>query len=483
MSVWVRHAEGAGTIVPPRISKPHIAGDLMAVVVGAAVAIAIGAAVAVNPLLALLPVAALAGILLLVDARARILFLVFGGFLALQSSQGVGSVKLLYLAGVLVSLGGALFRFSKGEDRLARGVARPLMRVSIAMSTLIAISLLVAQAHGISTTNSLRDLAPYVLFACAPVFAIDAAGAFSHRGLVRLLVIAGIAATLSFATNWLEIRGIAHLPISKFALSSFDLPVALFVYATACALHTNRHRIRWVLLSVLVFALMLVTGTRLTLILAIAPIVVVLGARRLMSGRFIRLALGGPIAVVLMLGAVLGVLAATQGSTTIISDRIATLEHTGTTNDPSYRDRLAQTRVAADTFDANPILGSGPGTPFDYTTAGHFQGSTFTPDTALDFPAKFGIAGLAVVGFLVLSYGSFLRSALRFNHPRTETLALIAYLAVTLVETLLQNPLEDKGFTFGLILLLALVFRTRLPVAPAPDGQQLSTPRHLTTCP
>ena len=78
--------------------------------------------------------------------------------------------------------------------------------------------------------------------------------------------------------------------------------MALFVYATACALHTNRHRTRWFLLSVLVFALMLVTGTRLTLVLAIAPIVVVLSARRLMSGRFIRLALGGPIAVVLMLG-------------------------------------------------------------------------------------------------------------------------------------------------------------------------------------
>jgi O-antigen ligase len=184
-----------------------------------------------------------------------------------------------------------------------------------------------------------------------------------------------------------------------------------------------------------------------------------------------------------MLGAVLVVLAATHGSTTIISDRITTLEHTGTTSDPSYRDRQAQTRVAADTFYANPIFGSGPGTLFDYTTAGHFQGSTFTPDTALDFPAKFGIAGLAVVGFLVLSYGSFLRSALRFNHPRTETLALIAYLAVTLVETLLQNPLEDKGFTFGLILLLALVFRTWLPAAPAPDGPAVVHTRHLTTCP
>src|SRR5438105_11714481 len=116
MSVWVRHAEGAETIMSSRISSPHIPGDLVAVVVSAAVAVAIGAAVAVNPLLAVLPAAALAGILLLVDARARILFLVFGGFLVLQSSNGVGSLKLVYLAGVFVSLGGALFRFSQGND-------------------------------------------------------------------------------------------------------------------------------------------------------------------------------------------------------------------------------------------------------------------------------------------------------------------------------------------------------------------------------
>ena len=249
-------------IAPSGFSNPHIVGDLVAILVSASVAVAIGAAVAVNPLLAVLPAAVLAGILLLVDARARILFVVFGGFLALQSSGGVGSIKLVYLAGVFASLGGALFRFSQGNDRFARGLARPLMRVSVAMSILIAISFLVAQARGVAATDSVRDIAPYVLFACAPVFAIDTAGAFSHRGLVRLLVSAGIAATLSFTTVWLEQRGIARLPFSRFALSSFYLPVALFVYATACALHANRHRTRWVLLSVLVFALLLVSGAR-----------------------------------------------------------------------------------------------------------------------------------------------------------------------------------------------------------------------------
>ena len=208
----------------------------------------------------------------------------------------------------------------------------------------------------------------------------------------------------------------------------------------------------------------------------------VIGARRLMSGRFIRLALGGPVAVLLMLGLAYSVVSATHASTTILSDRITILKHTGTASDASYHERQAETHAAADIFYANPIFGSGPGTTFHWIAASGTPQSAFVTDEPLDFPAKFGIAGLAVVGFLVLSYISFLRSALRFNHPRTETLALTAYLALAVVGTLLANVFEDKGFTFGLILLLALVFRTWLPAAPAPGGEQVSTPTFVR-CP
>ena len=67
----------------------------------------------------------------------------------------------------------------------------------------------------------LRDVAPYLLFAMAPFFALDAQRAFSRRALVRLLVIGGLVATAWFSTHWLEVRNIANLPFSQFALSSF----------------------------------------------------------------------------------------------------------------------------------------------------------------------------------------------------------------------------------------------------------------------
>lgn len=456
---------------PLKISKPHVPGDLLALIVSALVAGEIGAAIAMQPVAAVLPAAALGGILLLVDARARILFLVFGGLLTLQSSDRLGSIKLIYLAGVFVSIGGALFTLS--QSKLTRGRARPLLRVSIAMSTLILISLLVAQAHGVARTDTVRDVAPYALFAFAPVFAIDAQRAFSCRALVRLLVSAGLVATASFATVWLQQHGIAHLPFSGFALSSFYLPAALFVYAIASALHANHRRIRWVSLAVLVFALLIVTGTRVTLILALAPIAAVISARRNASVRLVRLALGGPVALLLTVGAAYAVIAATHASTTSISNRITILKNTGTTSDASYRDRQAETRAAERIFLANPIFGAGPGTSFQWIVANGDKKSGFVLDSPADFPAKFGIVGLAVVGFLVLSYASFLRSALRFNHPRPETLALAAYAAVVVVGSVLTTPLEDKGLTLGLFLLLALVFRTWDTPSSVPGGSKL----------
>jgi hypothetical protein len=443
-----------------RLSRATFAGDVLVFGVGVFAALEIGLAVTFKPTAAVLPLVLLGGLLLLVDARARILFVVFGGLLTLQSSSGVGAVKLLYLAGVFVSFAGALFKFSQSEDLPTRAFAAPLLRVSAAMSALIAISYLVAKAHAVVRVDWLRDAAPYVLFAVAPFFALDAQRAFRRHTIIRLLVVAGLIATASFSTHWLEQRHIAHLPFSQFALSSFFFPAALFSFAVASALHTRDRRIRWLFLAALVFALLVVTGTRSTLILAVAPVAVAFAARRQLSDRFIRLVLLAPAAVLVIVVAVVSVVQATNASTSIISKRITILKETGTSSDASYKDRQAATRAARDVFYAHPYFGSGPGTYFSWQVTNREQRSEFIVDSPVSFPAKFGLVGLAVVLFLALEYGSFMRAAFRFDHPRPETLALAAFAALAVLDSFLTNPLEDKGFTLGLVLLLALVFRT-----------------------
>jgi hypothetical protein len=80
------------------------------------------------------------------------------------------------------------------------------------------------------------------------------------------------------------------------------------------------------------------------------------------------------------------------------------------------------------------------------------------------FPVRFGILGL-VVAFLVSCWATFLRSLYSFNHPRTETFALLGMAAVAIPGALLATPFEDKGFTLGLTLVLALALPTYRPRA------------------
>jgi O-antigen ligase len=460
VTVRMLRLSGGASLRPWSVPGLSPSGDTVAIGVSAFVALEIGAAVAVKPAAALLPVALLAGILLLVDARVRILFVVFGGLLTLQSSSGLGHLKLLYLAGVMASFGGALFSFSRSSDTSMRWFVWPLLRASVTMSALIFVSYFVAKDHAVVRVDWLRDVAPYLLFAMAPFFALDAQRAFSRRALVRLLVIGGFVATASFSTHWLEQRHIANLPFSQFALSSFFFPAALFAYATTAALQERQHRTRWLALAALVFSLLVVTGTRSTLILGVAPVVAAIAARRNLGARFARLVLLAPAAILVIAVVAVSVVQATHASTELITKRVAILKHTGTSSDASYVDRQAQTHAASEVFHAHPFFGAGPGTYFSWRVTNGQKRSDFIVDSPMDFPAKFGLAGVAIVLLLVFQYGGFLRRSLRFNHPRTETLALVAYATMTIINSFLTNPFEDKGWTLGLVLLIALVCRT-----------------------
>ena len=77
----------------------------------------------------------------------------------------------------------------------------------------------------------------------------------------------------------------------------------------------------------------------------------------------------------------------------------------------------------------------------------------------MDFPAKFGLAGLAIVLFLAFQYWGFIGGAyasiILARKPFSGRLR-----DLTIINSLLTNPFEDKGWTLGLVILIALVCRT-----------------------
>jgi hypothetical protein len=151
---------------------------------------------------------------------------------------------------------------------------------------------------------------------------------------------------------------------------------------------------------------------------------------------------------------------ATGANQEVLTKRLEIFKSTGDEReDASYDDRMTQAGVAWDTFKANALFGAGPGVEFEWKPRGLPPSSSSVLDTPASFPAKFGLLGLATALILVATYWSFIRTLARRGEATVAQLALIGYFAVVAILTLLTNPLEDKGLSFGLILLLALVLR------------------------
>lgn len=419
------------------------------------VSVLAGVALVTSPALALLPIACFLSAFLLVDGRARIVFVLFGGLLILQRDEGLDTSKLAFLAVFGVAFVGAFLNVHSMRATPAYRLAKPLLVASIAFVGLATLSLAVAYTNDTPLVGAwLRDVAPQLLFASAPIFALDAQASLSRRRLVQLLVAAGTFAAFAFAVHWLNRRGIADLRASRIGLASHFVPAALFAYGMSAVLHGRRTK--WLGVSGLVLALLLATGTRTNLVLLFAPIGIAVGARPHLLRRSMRLAILGPVAVAitLLLGA--AVLRASDANAEYFENRVAIFRSSGTESDGSYVERLRQGRAAWTVFESNPLLGAGPGTIFEYETVDRRTYSAFLLDTPLTFPAKYGLIGLLVLAFIVSKYWSFTRSLLRRRDPTIAYFTLVGYLSVVAASAIFYSPFEDKGFGFGLILVLAL---------------------------
>jgi hypothetical protein len=232
------------------------------VVVSMPAAFVVGWLVVNHRNLAFLPALLVAAIPLLVNARARVVYIIFGGLLIFQSSSQLDSKKMLFLMGASLAFGAALFSSRKLVSTPAYADLRPLFGFSLTFFALVLISFPVAKYYGTSNKDWLRDVSPYVLVACAPLFALDAQASMSTRALRRLFAIAGTVGTIAFAAQWLTNRGIANLKSVAIGLPTFLLGGAVFAYGIAIVLGGRRGRLRWLVLSGLIFALFLSTGTR-----------------------------------------------------------------------------------------------------------------------------------------------------------------------------------------------------------------------------
>ena len=397
--------------------------------------------------------ALLAVVLLLVSPLFRLLFVVAGGMLVLQSPESLTAAKLLYFAGVGVALLAALLnRWTASSS--AHWKLFPLLVMFVFSALALLASVFVAGINETPFQAWLRDAAPYILVAVTPVFALDASQSpNSRRFILGLFVIIGLLACLAFLVEWVQRRDLADLGLDSFLLPT-PLPVAaLFSYSAAVSFSDKRSNLGWTVLVFLIPSALLFTATRSALLLLAGPLAIAL--QRSSAKGFIR------FGCVALLGALLffGITTAlhTTSNEAKLNSRLQTL---GTVvsdpnSDPSYIERRAETEAAWGAFVAHPIFGQGPGHPIVGTSPWRISES-FSVDTSVSFLAKFGLLGLAFLfGWLLAFRMSWSRLGLSLDDPLRG--AFVGWIAIVAVNLPLSNPLEDKGFAFSLLMLLALL--------------------------
>jgi O-antigen ligase len=393
---------------------------------------------------------------LLVSPRVRVIFLMVGTLVAFGPAS-LNTPKLLFLFGAAVALGGALSRSRELVDTPAYEALRPLLHAAFVLLVVVLISLPVALVHGVAKKDWLRDVAHYVLLSWAPLFAVDAQSAFSVRALRRLMALFGLGAAGVFAIHLLHRHGFATLYGGDVGLATLLLGAALFSFAIAMALDGERGRLRWLGLAALVFAMLASTGTRTVATLLAAPLAVVVGSRRGITRRSVRLAVAVPIAALLAAIGTQSLLHLVHANSQAVSQRIQLFFQSGSRSDQSYSYRIREVHSAWALFKTEPVFGVGPGHVIPWRD----DDGTLRQDTYIDSPVGFlpdyGIVGLAAVAYLVASFFSIVRRLRRRTGTRTTSqLALVGFGAVVLAYSVLQVPFEDKGLPVGLMLLLAI---------------------------
>lgn len=411
---------------------------------------------------------------LLFSARLRLVTVLVGSLLTLQSSSSFGLAKAAFAALVLAAVAGAAISLASPDARDWRNRSASLVASGALLGLLIVLSLPIALSYGTPLQSWLRDAAPYVLLAATPLLAIDAARAFSQRTLATALLLAGGLGGVSFMLIWIARRGLAVPLVERLTFPSFLLATAAFCYAVACAFFADRNRVPWLIAAAGLFSALMVTATRSTLILLIAPLLApIVSGRRLRNVS--RAMIYAPIlvfAAVVMSYALLSVLNLDVDAAV---NRLSTVTRmlSSPTLDASGEERVAQTSAAWRVFEEHPVGGMGLGHEFVWTPRGSLTAKRgFGIDTSVAYLAKFGLLGLiGGIPFVVIAIITCVR-----RYPGEDTsasrVAAILYFAVVLVLSLLGPPFEDKGFDLALIIILAMRLGSRLTTPPSLLGSR-----------
>ncbi|WP_143670795.1 hypothetical protein [Streptomyces sp. OV198] len=437
--------------------------------------LAAGSAIAAGVLVVRAPVIALGAaiglpllLLILASSTARLVTVIAGALLVFQASSD--APKFGYLALALICVAVSLVNLVRDSHPVVQAF-RPMLAATAATLLMLAASFAIAMSEGTAPTDWFRDMLPYLLLAILPLVGLEASGRMRPHLLAGLIGVLGVLAALAFAVDWLDRRG-ATAEGGRVLLATASFCAFAFSYAFVRA-GVGPHRPRWLLAAAVIAAALLVTGTRTNLVIIAAAVLGALGPIR--KGRVPPLRLvtvGAPtaLATVALFPALTFVLSI---DSTFLSQRLDTMRQVLGGNlaaDQSFQLRALSYAQAQQRWLEHPWLGGGPG--YMYGDIG------FSLDTPWMVPAKFGVAGAAVLLWLLASIALGIVRNRQQPNPihaagRAWTVALVALLPF-------GAWVEDKGTALAMTLLVATSVstarRSEVPHAPQPPKAGIMRP-------
>jgi hypothetical protein len=423
---------------------------LVAALVGLPLAIGVGIATSVRPDAWILIASPLALMALWASPQFRLGFVVLGGVIVLGPPQ-LTTEKLLYIGGLLVATVMAVQSLLDRRRVLPKEVVQ-LIGLSAVGAVLLGISATFRLASGTDPASVLRDLAPYVLLAVAPVFAIDAAVRLSLDRLT-LIAAAGLAfGSVAFLLSWAIRRAILVDQSGTTIFGGFFMPVALLILSAVCLSEDRlQRRPLWVVLMGLAAATVIVTGTRSFLleIPAVLAAVAISGATA--GSRIRRVILVTAMAVITGLFVTFVIVAVLGFDVQSIAGRWSLLMSAigDPAGDASLASRAAQTDVTWRLFLSSPIFGVASG----------LSSGDYISDTPIALLAGYGLVGLAAVVAFMLGWIGLLRRSMGPKWPRATIIGMVVAAGTY---SLILPIFQDKGLGFAFLLVGGPLIRTLL---------------------
>lgn len=390
----------------------------------------------------------------------RLLFLICGAFLVFQTGGGLSVPKLIYFAGVAISVLAAVVNLRRcpDQDWLQRTKPSLLGAGLLASWILVPTCIQAIAINGVPMDMWARDAVTYLLISAAVVIGIDAARSWSIRWARFATVIVGSVSAVGFTVAWVQRRGFGEVSgeptqVILASLVALTLPLALCLVLGLAQSGVGLH---WLLVAASLFVAVVVTGTRAGFVLAIAVLGICGRAKKLQvpTGK---LALGTALCAA-SVALALPLAGAWVSSERFVQDRIDSMFRTmqlGFGQDYSGQIRERAHGYALDIFNENPIMGQGLGLYFPNPNPNSVP-ANFTIDTPAVYLAKFGLLGTAV--FVVALTLIIAPLVLKRNGPHLLEITAIRGALVVWIALLPFGPTtEDKGFAIDLALAFVLV--------------------------